>query len=439
MERYVMRELIDWKESSGRKPLLLSGARQVGKTWLLRELGTRCFENYAEVNFDKSEQLREQFEHGYDLPRILEAIQLQTGTPIVPGKTLLILDEIQECPAALTSLKYFCEDMPELAVAGAGSLLGLTLHQGTGFPVGKVDFVDVYPLCFGEFLDALGQERFRILATGTDTQMIGTFTLDLIRHLKNYYFVGGMPEVVQNFVNHTDYGRVRELQRNILRGYTWDISKHLSGAAAEHTLAAWNSVPAHLGRENKRFVFSHIETSGRARDYRMGITWLQSAGLAIRVPRVSKPGIPLDAYAESSSFKLFALDIGLLGAQARLQPQTLIEGNAVFEEFKGALTEQFVCQELVSFWRTKPFYWSPRDARAEVDFLAERGDQVFAIEAKAEENLRSHSLRSFADKFPHAHALRLSLAGFRKELWMRNVPLYSIENPICWESLTGTD
>lgn len=433
MERYVMRKLVEWRDSPRRKPLLLNGARQVGKTWLLRELGKQHFDSYAEVNLDTSPRVRAQFESGYDLPRILQAIQIETGLRVESGKTLLVLDEIQECPQAVTSLKYFADQMPDLAVAGAGSLLGLTFHQGTGFPVGKVRFIDVYPLCFGEYLDAVGQTQLRRLAEDGDAQMVASFAPEFERHLRDYFFVGGMPEAASAFVERADYHEAREIQEEILRGYTMDISKHMGGAAAECAIAAWNSIPAHLSRENKRFVFSHISGSRRARDYHAGITWLENAGIATKVPRVSKPGIPLKSYERPDIFKLFVVDIGLLGAMARLDVDTLLNGNAIFEEFKGTLTEQFVFQELVSFWGERPCYWSASNSQTEVDFLAQHGSSVFVIEVKGAENLYSRSLRSFVTKYPHARALRLSLAGFRVESWMANVPLYAVESPRCWK------
>lgn len=432
VDRYVMRDLLTWKDNPRRKPLLLNGARQVGKTWLLQELGNHYFDSFVHVSLDRNPLIRAQFEQGHDLQRILEAIQIQSGKPVVPGKTLLVLDEIQECPKALTSLKFFCEQMPHLAVAAAGSLMGLTLHEGANFPVGKVNFIDVHPLCFGEYLDAVDQKQLRQLATSDDIQMIASFASDFEWHLKNYFFVGGMPEVVNTYVEQADYRAVRTIQEEILRGYAMDVSKHLSSTASEYTIAAWNSVPAHLSRKNKRFVFSHIAEGARARDYRAGITWLVSSGIAIKVPRVTKPGIPLDAYEQTEIFKLFAVDIGLLGAQVQLDVRTLLEGNTIFEEVKGALTEQFVCQELVSFWGGNPFYWSSPDSRAEVDFLLHRANDVFAVEVKADENLQSRSLGAFAAKFPQTHPLRFSLAGFRTESWMRNVPLYMIENEKCW-------
>lgn len=433
MERFLMEDLIKWKESARRKPLVLNGARQVGKTWLLKEFGARHFESVAYVNLDNNPGLAAQFDAGYDLPRLLLMIQAESGQRVTPGKTLVILDEIQECPKALTSLKYFCEDVPELAVAAAGSLLGITFHEGTGYPVGKVDALDLYPLSFREFLDATGNSMLREIVDADDEQLLGSFAVRFGELLKQYYLVGGMPEAVATFAESGDLAAVRAVQEGILFGYERDVSKHLGAAGAEHALAAWRSLPAHLGQENKKFVFGHVREGARARDYRSAITWLTRAGIATRVPRVSRPGVPLSAYADESAFKLFALDVGLLGALSGLDASSIVDGNALLTEFKGALTEQYVCQQLVSDCGLAPSYWSAENSRGEVDFLVQRGGRVYPIEVKAEENLRSKSLRAFSERYPGTVPRRFSLSGFRDQGWMRNVPLYAIGNPGCWE------
>lgn len=433
VERFLMKDLVDWKDSTRRKPLVLSGARQVGKTWLLKEFGRRHFEGVAYVSFDNNPGLAAQFDAGYDLPRLLLMIQAESGQKVVPGKTLVVFDEIQECPRALTSLKYFCENVPELAVAAAGSLLGITFHEGTGYPVGKVDMFDLYPLSFREYLDATGNSTLREVIDSGDEQLLGSLAVKLEGLLKQYYFIGGMPEAVATFVDSSNLSAVRAVQDGILFGYERDISKHLGAAGAEYTLSAWRSLPSHLGQENKKFVFGHIRDGARARDYRSAITWLVQAGIATKVPRVSKPGIPLSAYADESAFKLFALDIGLLCALSGLDTSSIADGNVLFTEFKGALTEQYVCQQLVSDCGLSPYYWSAENSRGEVDFLVQRGSGIYPIEVKAEENLRSKSLRAFSERYPDTIPRRFSLSGFRDQGWMRNVPLYTVGDPGNWE------
>lgn len=433
MERFLMDDLVGWKNSVRRKPLVLNGARQVGKTWLLMEFGARHFESVAYVNLDNNLGLASQFDVGYDLPRILLMIQAESGQRVIPGKTLVVLDEVQECPKALTSLKYFCENAPELAVAAAGSLLGITFHEGTGYPVGKVDMLDLHPLNFREFLDATGNPMLREVVDSGDKQLLGSLAAKFRELLKQYYFVGGMPEAVATFVESADLSAVRAVQEGVLFGYERDISKHLGAAGAERALSAWRSLPAHLGQENKKFVFGHIGEGARARDYRSAITWLTQAGIATRVPRVSKPGVPLSAYADESAFKLFSLDVGLLCALSRLDASSIVDGNALFTEFRGALTEQYVCQQLVSDCNLSPCYWSAENSRGEVDFLVQRGGRVYPIEVKAEENLRSKSLRAFSGRYPGTVPRRFSLSGFCDQGWMRNVPLYAIGNSGSWD------
>lgn len=433
MERFLMDDLVRWRDSPRRKPLVLNGARQVGKTWLLKEFGSRYFGSVAYLNFDNNPSLAAQFEKGYDLPRLLLAFQAESGQKVIPGETLIVLDEIQECPKALTSLKYFCENAPELAVAAAGSLLGIAFHEGTGYPVGKVDMLDLYPLSFREFLDATGNAAFREIVDLGDGQLLGSFSARFEELLKQYYYVGGMPESVATFIGSDDLGAVRTIQEGILFGYERDVSKHLESARAEPVLSAWRSLPAHLGRENKKLVFGRIREGARARDYRFAITWLTQAGIAVRVPRVSKPGVPLSAYADESSFKLFALDVGLLGVLSGVDASSIIDGNALFTEFKGSLTEQYVCQQLVSDCGLSAYYWSAENSRGEIDFLVQREGRVYSIEVKAEENLRSKSLRAFSDRFPDVNSRRFSLSGLRDQEWMRNVPLYAIGNPKNWE------
>lgn len=432
MNRFLMDELVAWKDSPRRKPLILNGARQVGKTWLLKEFGRRCFDNVAYVNLDDNPGMREQFEAGYDIPRIISAIQFETGQAVSEGSTLIVLDEIQACPKALTSLKYFCENAPGYAVAAAGSLLSITVHEGSGYPVGKVNTLNLYPLHFREFLAATGNQVLCNLIETGDTDLINGFSGKLVPLLRQYYYVGGMPEAVSAFLERGLLEDAREVQLEILLGYERDISKHLSRTETEYALAAWRSIPTHLDRENKKFVFSHIAEGARARNYRSGITWLSQAGIATIVRRISKPGIPLAPYADDAAFKLFLVDVGLLGAMAQLDKETVVGGNGIFEEFKGSLTEQYVCQQLVSDCGLVPYYWSAENSSGEIDFLVQRRNSVFAIEVKAEENLRSKSLRAFKESHPDVEAVRFSLSGYREQDWMRNVPLYAMENMELW-------
>jgi predicted AAA+ superfamily ATPase len=431
MERDLMERLAAWKEAPRRKPLVLNGARQVGKTWLLKEFGRRHFDNVAYVSFDNNPQMAAQFDAGYDIPRLLTMLQAETRERIVPEKTLIIFDEIQECPKALTSLKYFCEEAPECAVAAAGSLLGVTVHSGTGYPVGKVNSLDLHPLTFGEYLDAAGEGMLREIIDQGDEAAIDAFSGRLTSLLRRYYMVGGMPEVVSTFVETGRISDARQVQKDILLGYERDISKHLTPRETEFTLAAWNSIPSHLSRENKKFVFGHIKSGARARDYRSAITWMVQAGIANCVPRVSKPGVPLAAYADEGAFKLFGLDVGLLGAMTGLDEASVVDGNALFTEFKGALTEQYVCQELVALG-LDPFYWSAENSTGEIDFLVQDAGRTYPIEVKSEENLRAKSLASFNRTYEGMRCRRFSLSGFREESWMRNVPLYAIGNPATW-------
>lgn len=432
MDRFLMDELVAWKGSPRRKPLILNGARQVGKTWLLKEFGRRCFDNVAYVNLDDNPGMREQFEAGYDIPRIISAIQFETGQAVSEDGTLIILDEIQACPKALTSLKYFCENAPGYAVAAAGSLLGITVHEGSGYPVGKVNALDLYPLHFREFLAATGNQVLCSLIDSGDANLINGFSGKLVPLLRQYYYVGGMPEAVGAFLERGLLEDAREVQLEILQGYERDISKHLSRTETEYALAAWRSIPSHLGRENKKFVFSHIASGARARNYQAGITWLTQAGITTLVRRISKPGIPLAPYADDTAFKLFLVDVGLLGAMAGLDKETVVGGSEIFEEFKGSLTEQYVCQQLVSDCGLTPYYWSAENSSGEIDFLAQGPNSVYAIEVKAEENLRAKSLRAFKGAHPEIKSVRFSLSGYREQDWMRNVPLHAMSNMGLW-------
>ena len=432
MQRTLMAELISWKNSARRKPLILNGARQVGKTWLLKEFGRLHFENVAYVSLDNDAIARSYFDSGFDVSRIIASLSLELDMDIEPGKTLIVFDEVQVCPKAITSLKYFCENAPEYAVAAAGSLLGISATEGTGFPVGKVNMLDLHPLSFDEFLEATGNERFAKLVASGDTAMIGAFSSKLEELLKQYYVVGGMPEAVNAYVAEQDVRAARTVQQEILDGYVSDFAKHIPPRLLARTMLVWESIPRHLSQENKKFVYGKVRRGSRAADFEESLAWLEQAGLIHKVRRASKPGIPLSAYCESGAFKVFMVDVGLLGAMSNLPPDAVVAGSRVFTEFKGALTEQYVCQQLISECSLTPYYWSAENSLGEIDFLVQDGSRVFAIEVKAEENLRAKSLRAFKGAHPEVAAVRFSLSGYREQEWMRNVPLYAISRRSLW-------
>lgn len=432
MERFLMRALLQWKNSPRRKPLILNGARQVGKTWLLKEFGRLHFGKIAYLSLDNDAVARSFFERGFDMGRIIADLSLHTGVQITPGDTLIVIDEIQSCPLAITSLKYFCEDAPAYAVAAAGSLLGLSAHEGSGYPVGKVNGLDLHPLSFREFLDATGNAMLGELLDSGDTGRMSSFAPKATELLRKYYVVGGMPAAVDAYARGAELSEVRNIQADILEGYQRDFAKHAPYRLLPRMMEVWESIPSHLSQENRKFVFGHIRKGARAKDYEETLTWLAQAGLVTRVRRISKPGLPLCPYADDNAFKLFLLDVGLLGAMSGLEPSTVVNGNAVFSEFKGALTEQYVCQQLVSECGLTPYYWSAENSSGEIDFLVQDSNRIVAIEVKAEENLRARSLRFFKDKHPDVCALRFSMSGFREQDWMRNIPLYAMGNQQLW-------
>ena len=433
MQRKLMDRLVEWKGSERRKPLIVNGARQVGKTWILKEFGRLHFESVAYVSLDKDERARRFFEPDLDPRRIVSSLSLYLDMDIDPGRTLVVLDEIQSCPAAITSLKYFCEDAQEYHVAAAGSLLGISATHGTGFPVGKVSTLNLFPLSFTEFLCATGSGRYAELVERGDHAMMGTFSDKLKELLRTYYIVGGMPEAVNAYIDTADVRDARRVQAQILTDYTSDFAKHVPANLLARTMLAWDSIPKHLSKENKKFVFGQVRKGARAADFEESLRWLEQAGLVTKVPRVSKPGMPLKAYRDQNAFKVFMLDIGLLGAMSGLSPAAMVDGSSIFTEFKGALTEQYVCQQLVSDCGLVPFYWSAENSSGEIDFLVQAGSSVYPIEVKAEENLRAKSLRAFNERYEGMSPHRFSMSGFRDQGWMRNIPLYAIGNVANWE------
>lgn len=426
MYRKLIERLKLWKEDENRKPMIIRGARQVGKTWLMKEFGRTCYESCAYISMDENEIMENVFRDAFDIERILSALEIAAGFKIIPGKTLLIFDEVQEIPRALKSLKYFCEEAPEYHVIAAGSLLGVALHEGTSFPVGKVDFCDLHPLSYQEFLCACGEEQLAELLDSEDHCLITNFKNKYIDYLKYYYYIGGMPEAVAAYVSTRDLKRVRSVQKRLLTAYENDFSKHAPSDIVTRIRMLWNSIPTQLAKENKKFLYGLIREGARAREYEVALTWLTDCGLIHKVHRVKKPDYPLRAYQDFQAFKLFVLDVGLLGAMAGLNAKLILEGNRLFEEFKGALTEQYVLQQLVTDEENDIFYWTSDTAKAEIDFLIQNEEGIVPVEVKAEENLQAKSLKSFYNKYHSELAVRTSMSDYREQDWMVNIPLYRI-------------
>lgn len=425
MRRKAIEELYRWKASADRKPLIVQGARQVGKTWLMKEFAKEAYKKCAYVNFEDNDMLRQLFEHDFDIQRIINSIQWTTGVTI-DTDTLIGLDEIQEAPRGITALKYFQEKAPEYHVMAAGSLLGIAMHHNDSFPVGKVDFMYLYPLSFFEFLEAVGEKRMVDLLMSKDWQTITMFRAKFEERLRQYYFVGGMPAVVAAFAEDGNLERVRTLQNGILDSYERDFSKHAPAIEVPRIRMVWQSIPAQLSKENRKFIYGVVKEGARAKDFELAIEWLKDAGLIYKVNRCKKGQMPLAAYEDFAAFKIFMSDIGLMGAMSKLPPQSLINGNALFTDFKGALTEQYVMQQLKTSSKLSVYYWSADSSRGEIDFLVQRDSDIIPIEVKAEENLQAKSLRSFIDKNPELHGVRLSMSPYREQDWMTNYPLYSI-------------
>jgi uncharacterized protein len=426
MKRKELAQLSKWKISPNRKPLIIRGARQVGKTWLMKEFGRKEFQKFAYINFESNALLRTIFIDNFDTSRILTALEIETGVAIEPGNTLIILDEIQDAQGALTSLKYFYENAPDYYVIAAGSLLGVALNSQTSFPVGKVEFLDLHPFNFSEFLAALKEESLQELLDKQDWSLIKTFKSRYIELLKQYYYVGGMPEAVLSFSQKKDFSEVREIQKRILIAYEQDFSKHAPNTIVPRIRMIWNSIPAQLAKENRKFIYGLIRQGARAKDYELAMSWLIDCGLIYKVHNVTKPAIPLKAYESFGSFKLFIVDVGLLTAMTDLDVKTLLGGNSIFEEFKGAITEQYVFQQLKAQNETVIYYWSQENLRSEIDFLLQFSGEVIPVEVKANENLHAKSLKVYYQKYKPKTAIRTSLSDFRTEEWMINLPLYAI-------------
>ncbi len=425
MERTIYQQLLDWKTSVHRKPLILQGARQVGKTYILKHFGKNEFRNLVYINCDNHAEMSHMF-FDYDIPRIIRSLSAISGETIVAGQTLIFLDEIQEVDRGLASLKYFCENAPEYHVVVAGSLLGITLHEGTSFPVGKVDMLSLYPMDFEEFLLAMGKTQLLDVLRTKDWPTLTALRSLCEELLRQYYFTGGMPEAVAAYVKNQDIWQVRDIQERILTAYRNDISKHAPAAQVQRINMVWNSIPSQLSRENKKFIYGAMRKGARANDFEIAIQWLIDAGLVHKVNRIRKAAIPLKFYEDMNAFKLFLLDCGLLGALSQTPPQQILIDNHIFEEYKGAFSENFVLQQMASIPHTYTYYYSNENSTMEIDFVVQHEDCIFPVEVKAEENLRAKSLRQFVLAHPSLHGLRFSMSPYREQEWLTNVPLYAV-------------
>ncbi len=428
MKREAINQLIEWKNSKRRKPLILQGARQVGKTWLMQEFGKTHYKKTAYVTFDRNENLQKAFTDYTNVKELLTKIEIEAQTKVTADDTLIIFDEIQECPDAITSLKYFQEKMPELHIIVAGSLLGLSHHNGTGFPVGKVNFMTLYPMSFKEFLNANGEELLVEAINENKFDTISTFSSKLINYLRYYYFVGGMPEVVQAFVENRDFNEVRKIQEEIISSYNSDFSKHTDSNTAERIKMVWDSISSQLAKENKKFIYNAIKNGARAKEFEIALAWLRDSGLVYKVTRISKPNLPIKSYEDINVFKLYVLDVGILCALSKLPAKAILEDNRIFTEFKGSLTEQYVLQQL-KIHLSDIHYWTSKSYVAEVDFVTQIEDNVVPIEVKATTNLKAKSLQQYIKDYSPQKAIRTSLSDYKiNENGLYDIPLYVIEN-----------
>lgn len=426
MERSLYKALKEWKNSLNRKPLILQGARQVGKTWLMKEFGKKEFEHTIYLNFESSERLKSLFTADFDIKRIISIIEIEAGQKIHSDNTLLIFDEIQETEKGLTALKYFYEQSPEYFIIAAGSLLGVSLQKQTSFPVGKVDFLFMYPMSFFEFLENTGHSLLKEHLENESWNIIDTFHEKLVELLRLYYFIGGMPEAVASYIKSGNLNEVRNIQEMILMGYENDFAKYAPVAVVPRIRLVWDHLISQLAKENRKFIYGQLKKGSRAKDFETAISWLTDAGLVLKVTCVQKPAMPLNAYTEIDSFKLFCLDVGLLNAIAKIEPKILLEKNTILIEFKGALTEQFVAQQLKIKYDL--YYWTAANATSEIDFMIQKQGEIIPVEVKAEENLRSKSLKVFTEKYNPKSAVRTSMSPFREQEWLVNIPLYGINS-----------
>jgi len=427
MYRSSIIRLKEWKLEQSRKPLIILGARQVGKTWLIQEFGKQEYKQTVYINFEKMKQLRNLFDQDFDIQRIITTLSVFARTKINAEDSLIVFDEIQDAPGGLTALKYFNEDAPQYHVIAAGSLLGINMHQQVSFPVGKVDFLRLLPMSFTEFLMAIDEEQLAELIKNPDWRIIATIKEKLINYLRYYLFLGGMPEVVNEFAKSGNFRKARQLQQKILISYQNDFSKHAPKEIVPRINMVWKSIPSQLAKENKKFIYGVIKQGARAKEFELAIQWLVDCGLLHLCYRISKPGMPLAAYQDLSAFKLFHNDTGLLGAMAKLPLETIVDGNRIFEEFKGAITENFVMQQLLLNPENDIYYWTNENSTSEVDFVVQNETEIIPIEVKSGINLKSVSFKFFCEKYTPANAIRASLTDYKQESWMINLPLYAIE------------
>lgn len=425
MKRNILSQLIKWKNGTNRKPLILNGARQVGKTYILKEFGRTQYKNTAYVNCDNNDTIEKIFSQGYDVRRIILSLSAVTHIRIEPHNTLIILDEIQESPLALNSLKYFYENAPEYHIAVAGSLLGIPLHSGTSFPVGKVDMLKMYPMTFDEFLPAIGEPQLLQILKSCDYELMNSFSSKLTDCLRQYYFTGGMPAVVKEYAANHDINETRAIQKQILFDYRRDFSKHAPSSQIPRINQVWDSIPSQLAKDNKKFIYGAVKKGGRASEFELAIQWLIDAGLVYRVNRITSPSIPLKFYEDISAFKLFTLDVGLMGAMVDTPPENVLIGDSQFREYKGAFTELFVLTQMITH-NLPIYYFSANDSRVEIDFIVQKGAIVIPVEVKAEVNVKSKSLHMYIDKHPQLKGLRLSMQPYQDQGWMENKPLYMV-------------
>ena len=426
MYRTAIEQLLAWKAKEHRKPLIIRGARHVGKTWLMKAFGAAEYESVVYINFDGNERMRRLFEAGPAAERMVAGLELYAGCKIDPANTLLIFDEIQEVPAALAGLKYFNEDAAQYQIVCACSLSGLALHPGTSFPVGKVEFLDLYPLSFSEFLMAMGKGQYAKLLRRGDFDMAAVFKRDYSALLKLYCYIGGMPEVVQAFADNRDFNEVCEIQKRILAGYEQDFSRRAPWETAPRILTLWNSLPAQLAKENKKFIYSLIKEGARAKEYESAILWLADCGLVHKVYRVSSPALPLKAYQDMRAFKLFLPDVGLLTCMLGLRQGVLLDGDKLFTEFNGAIAEQYVLQELKTVKGLNICYWAADRGISKVDFVIDNGMAVIPVEVKARLNPQAKSLKAYREKFSPQLSIRTSMSDYEKGDRLLDLPLWSI-------------
>ena len=428
MYRSAINALLQWKNKDNRKPLIIMGARQVGKTWLMKEFGRTNYDKVAYISFYNNKRMDEVFQNDFDVKRIIMNLNIEAGVTITPGDTLIILDEIQDSPKVLESLKYFCEEAPQYHVVAAGSLLGVTIHEGVSYPVGKVDLLDLYPLNFREFLYAMEEQGLADALETKDYTLIDNFSDKYLFWLKNYYYTGGMPAVVDAFRMHRDYAEARQIQNDIVRQYEGDFGKHIDTHTLPRIRLVWDSVPMQLAKENKKFFFGQIKKGARSSEYELAIQWLVDCGLVYKVNRVNEPNMPLKAYKSMNAYKLFLLDVVFFWALRDVESESILDGNDIFVEFKGALTEQYVLQQLISDTRYTPYYFGTEKATFEQDFLVQRGKDIVPIEVKAGDNIRSQSLKAYCDKYHPNKAVRFSTLKYIDQGWMENIPLYAVCN-----------